>query len=300
MRNVYAVLVTIIAIVSLIGNFFLYMRYSSSRPLITVNDQVIRRKDLDDRLDFFYSNNLLRQMIYSDLVMQAARKEGVVPTDAAVNSEIDQLHRTSPEVLSQNQKLDPSLYYFKQDIRANLALDNLRVKGVQLSDQDIESYYQAHQKQFALPQQSEAILVLAPNSVDAQTAQRLLTNGVKPAVIAETRGLRVLGMNAALTGQFPLAISEQLMAIKPGEIKTLPVGRGEYLIAKVASVAPAEVPSLEQIRPQVELQAKLAKAPTQQQVLAKLRDQARIVVNTGKYAPAVPPTHDQQVASAGQ
>lgn len=299
MRKAYATIVTIVAVVSLIGNYLLYMRYSSARPLITVNNQVIRRKDLDDRLDYLYSNNILRQMIYTDLIMQAAQKQNVVPTDADVDKALDELKRTSPGVIANNEKLDPKLFYFRQELKANLALNNLRTAGIQVSDQDVENFYQEHRKQFALPQQSEAILVVAPDSVGAQTAQRMLGNGVTPEVIAETRGLRVIGVNAPISGQMPLAISQQLLALKPGQIRTIPI-KGGYLIGKVTSVSPQQIPSLDAIRPQVELALKLAKAPPQSKIMSDLVENAKIVADTGKYAPAIPTNPSEQVASAGQ
>lgn len=299
MRNAYAAIVTIVAVVSLIGNFLLYNRYSSQRPLITVNDQVIRRKDLDDRLDYMYSNGILRQMIYSDLVMQAAQKEGVVPTEADVDKAFDQIKRTSPAIISNAEKLDPTLVYFRQALKTNLALNNLRAKDVQVSDQEVEAFYQEHRPQFALPQQTEAILVVASDQVGAQTAQRLLGNNVAPAVIAETRGLRVIGVNAPVSGTMPTAVSQQLLAAKPGQICTIPVG-GAYLVGKITKVTPQQIPTLDQIRPQVEMAVRLTKAPPPAKYLEQLRENAKIVANTGKYAAAIPPNPGEQIASAGQ
>lgn len=299
MRKAYATIVTIVAVVSLIGNFLLYMKYSSQRPLITVNNQVIRRKDLDDRLDYLYADGILRQMIYADLIMQAAQKANVVPTDADVEKALDQIKRTSPGIIANSQKLDPKLYYFRQELKANLALNNLRTAGIQVTDQEVDAFYQQHRKQFAVPQQSQAILVVAPDSIGAQTAQRLLANGVAPPVIAGTRGLRVIGVNAPISGQMPLRVSEQLLSLRPGSIRTIPLKSG-FLVAKITSVSPQGIPSLDAIRPQVELALKLSKAPPQSKIMSDLIENSRIVADTGKYAGAIPPNPNEQVASAGQ
>ena len=299
MRKAYATIITIVAVVSLIGNYLLYMRYSSQRPLITVNNQVIRRKDLDDRLDYLYSNGILRQMIYADLIMQAAEKANVVPTNADVDKAFEQIKRTSPAIIANNLKLDPKLYYFRQDLKANLALNNLRIAGVGVTDQEVQDFYQQHIKQFGLPQQSEAILVVTPDSISAQTAQRLLANNVAPEVIAETRGLRVIGINTPISGQMPLSVSRQLLALKPGQIKTIPI-KGGYLVGKITTVSPQQIPSLDSIRPQVELALKLSKAPPQSKIMSNLIENAKIVANTRAYAGAIPPNPGEQMASAGQ
>jgi hypothetical protein len=298
MRSAYAAVVTVIAIVSLLGNYLLYQRYSSQRPLITVNGQVIHRKDLEDRLDYLYSKNILTQMINSDLVMQEAQKDHVMPTDADVQRAYDQVNRANPTVIVQQQKIDPDLIFFKQGLKAELALTNLRTKDVHLSDQEVQEFYQTHLKQFALPEQTNEILVVAQDQIDAQTAQRMLSNNVSPSVIAETKGLRVAGINTQASGVLPEAIGEQLMNGKPGEIRTAKFGN-QYLVAKLQNVSQQQVPSLASIRPEVEMAAKLAKAPSEQQVMAQLLEKANIVANTDKYRDAIPTASGEQTASAG-
>jgi hypothetical protein len=71
-------------------------------------------------------------------------------------------------------------------------------------------------------------------------------------------------------------------------------------VAKITSVAPQQIPSLDAIRPQVELVLKLAKAPPQSKIMSDLIENAKIVANTGKYAGAIPPNPSEQMASAGQ
>jgi len=299
MRNLYVVLVTIVAIVSLLGNYLLYHRYSSQRPLFTVNGQVIRQKDLDDRLDYMYAVPMLRQMIYTDLVLQEAQKEGVMPTEADIEREYDQINRTSPRLIVDQQKVDPTLALFKQGIRGQLALDNLRTKGVQVSDQEVEAYYQAHRAQFTLPTQASEIIVVAADEISAETAKRLLENNVKPGVIADTKGLRVIGINAQGAGLLPEAVGQQLINAKPGEIREVKYGN-QYLIAKVHDISNQGVPSLDQIRPQVEQAVKLAKAPPDQKILNDLVERAHIVADSDKFRDAIPPAPGEQVAASSQ
>jgi hypothetical protein len=280
-----------LALISVIGNMLAFYRYSSSRPLITVNGEKITKKEFDDRVDYLYARPLLSSMILEVMVNQAAQQAGCVPPQSDVDSAMSEIERTTPNVLETARKTDPELTLFKVNLKTNLELRNLRLRGVTVSSDEVQSYYQAHKKTYELPKQTQTTLVVAGNSVDADAASRLLTNGVLPSIIAEQAGLGVVGVNVNLTHSLPRYVADAVFSMKPGDVKVLPVG-SQYVVVKVTSVLADDIPPLSAIAKQVTIDASLAKAPTDSDILAKLRSSSHIVANVAKYNAAIPANPD--------
>jgi hypothetical protein len=288
--------VATIATVSIVGNVFLYNRYSSHRALIDVNDQVIRQKDLQDRLDYLYSDNILRQMIFTDLIMQEAAKEGVIPTDQDVQQAQDELERAHPTVVSDARQSDPTLTLFDEQLKAKLALRNLEIKNVTVTEPEIEQYYSQHQSDFMLPAQTSSSVVLAKTAIAADSAQQMLQNGVDLNVIAQQPNTGVVGINTTNLSNVPGNIISQVLEMNVGDVKTFQIGP-IWMIVRSNAVSPPGVPALAVIHDQVALAARQAKGPGDQAELTKLVQEAHITVESDKYLGAVP-TVGTQISEA--
>jgi len=297
MKNGLLALMTLIAAASIVGNVVLYERYSSHRTLFVVNGDAISRKDLDDRVDFLYSKELLRKMIWTKLVEQEATKKHCLPTDKDVKDAIAKIDRENPTATNAAREIDPTLTLFKRALRAELAIRNLEVQDVHLTPAQVDEFYAKHKALFALPPQSQTLAVVAQDSVACDVAKSLLAQGVTTDVIAETNGLKVVGRTIRLVGQLPGPVSQQVLSLRPGEIGVYKLGK-KFLVVKILSVAAAGVQPLDKIRAQVEMAARLAHARTQADVLADIRRRANIVVDSEKYAAAVPPIQSQSFGSA--
>ncbi len=288
MNNAVGGLIGFVCVVSLAGNFLLYQRYSTAHPLIDVNNQVIRRKDLDDRLDYLYAKSALRNMIAEDVVDQAATQAKVMPTEADVDQEIARVARANPQVITQAKTLDPSLQIFRESVKTRLALRNLQIQGITVSNSEIADYYAQHRNEFRLPPQVKADLATAQDSIAAQAAAQLMKQNDPPSVIAEQPGVKVLGVTAPPVQKLPPSIEQGMLGMKSNSVKLFPIGSQAYLVVHVTKASPAQLPPLADVRPQVEVAARLAKAPTQQQEMAKLMAASHIDAQTSRYADAIP------------
>ncbi len=288
MNNAVGGLIGFVCVVSLAGNFLLYQRYSTAHPLIDVNNQVIRRKDLDDRLDYLYAKSALRNMIAEDVVDQAATQAKVMPTEADVDQEIARVARANPQVITQAKTLDPSLQIFRESVKTRLALRNLQIQGITVSNSEIADYYAQHRNEFRLPPQVKADLATAQDSIAAQAAAQLMKQNDPPSVIAEQPGVKVLGVTAPPVQKLPPSIEQGMLGMKSNSVKLFPIGSQAYLVVHVTKASPAQLPPLADVQPQVEIAARLAKAPTQQQEMAKLMAASHIDAQTSRYADAIP------------
>lgn len=315
MKSILTGSLAVIAVASIIGNVLLVQRYSSNKPLVKVGGEVIRVKDYRDAQDYQYGKPILNKMVYASLVMQAAAKAGITPTDKDIEDRLAQIQRRNPQVLTAANSDPQKMADLKRDLRAELALENLRIKSVTLQSGDVEAFYNNNKTSFLLPVQAQTTLIVAPAmqdgyradmkkadiavtasraQSDAATAYSLLKQGIKTDVIARQPRMHVAGVNnfavsmSALSPQINQQVAKAIFGMKEGQVKTIPVidhGFTYYFTFKVNKSEGARTPPLKEIRPQVERMLKLVRAPVSaQQELANLYDEAKPQFEIDRYA----------------
>ncbi len=298
-----------VAVLSLTANALMYLRYSTSRPLVTVGSQVITKKNYQDAVNAQTQGGVLRKMVLADLVTQAAAAAHVLPSDADVDARIAEIRRADPQALS-GADADPArMADFRQDVRENLALDNLRMQGVTVSAGEVAEFYAQHKAAFSLQRQVQTVVVATQNDVDAAAAAGLLQQSVPVDVIARQPRLHVVGMDgftvnmSALPPATAARFSTLVLHMNAGQVRTFPADAATILVVKAARVSPTGTPPLSQIAPMVTKIVRLQKAPSEAAELAKLYRQAPPVFSVAKYQTyftdldgAAP--DEQQVASA--
>jgi hypothetical protein len=228
--------------------------------------------------------------------MQAAASQGVLPSQQDVDKEKDQIRRTRPSIITQAQVNDPTLALFDQALMVKMALRNLQIKNVKVSPSEVQAFYNLHKSSFVLPEQTSSTVIFAKDDVAAQTAVSMLQHADDIKVIAQTPGLAVMGLNTKSMPNIPKAIVAQVLAMKTGDIKVFSLGNVK-MVVRPNVIKPAGIQSLDQIYDTVAMDAKLAKAPSEQQEIGMLLRDAHITVESDKYAGAVPQMNTQ-VASA--
>ena len=275
---------------SLTANALLYLRWSPNRSLVKVGNQVITKSDYQGAVDYQTQGTILKKMVFTDLVTQAAAKAGVTPTDADVDTRIADIERRNPQAMSEPH-LDPAkMYQLRQDLAADLALENLRIQGITAGDAEVATFYAQHKSAFQLPTQVQTTTVATENAVDAAQAVSLLRQGISRDVIARQPRLHVVGMNGFNVDfqGLPPALSQKVTAVvfhmKPGDTQTVEVSPKYYLIFRANKRLENEVPPLAQIKNQVTRMVRLTKAPTPKAELAKLYQDAPPHFNVSRYA----------------
>lgn len=263
-------LVAVIAVVSLIGNVLQKYNARLSRPIVTVGGQPVSKFEYQNALDEQAGKQVLSKLVYSDLVRQAAAKAHVMPTDKEVDARLAQLKARSPQIVpSQNPD---ALKRFRQDLGTDIALENLRIKDVTVSDAEVAAYYNRYRATVRRAPQAQFTLIVTGHDVDAQKATRLLQQNASATTIASQPRMSVVGVNGFninLPTPLAQAFRKTLFAMKPGQIKTMPVG-ANFLTFKLKSIGLPPVPPLSQVRDEVTRQAKLQKAISPQAELAAL------------------------------
>ena len=259
-----------IAVLLLVCCLVIYFRFTPARPLVTVGNRVIQRREYQDDLDAAAGKSVLTNLVFSELIRQAAAKAGVTPTPAQIDARLAQIaqHGTpSPPGMSAAQ--------IRDRMALTLALENLRVQGVPASDAEIEDFYRKNAGRFAQPARVESILVLTQSEFEAQAATSLLAKGKTAAEVAAQPDMHVDGENGFHLNfnALPVSKSQQIrltaLSMQIGQITTLPLGNF-FLTIKCLHKDAANQPSLSQIREEVALMVKLSKAPSASAELARL------------------------------
>ncbi len=270
-----------LAVVSLLANVVLFVRWSPSRALLTVGKHTVSKRDYEANLDAAAGKAVLNRMVVAELISQAAARAGVTPTASQIDARIALLRREG--ALPPQPEAD-----LRDSIGQNLALENLRMQGISVSDADIAAEYAKHPEKFRLPAQMSATLVVAAGPDTAAQATHLLQTGVAPSVIAAVPGLQVDGINgfALPAGALSPGLRQTILGLRDGEVKVFPSrGSGASLVARANSHTPGALPPLPQVRDLVAREIKLQKAPTAPAELLTLYAANKPVFDMTNYQP---------------
>ena len=170
-KNLLIVLFAIGTLAGAAASSFLYLRYSSSRPIMRVGGDVITRKEFQERVEYAAGKPVLNKIVYHKIILQSAKKAGVLANDKDVDARIADIDRRTPGVLEAARRDPIKMAEMRGDMLSDISFENLRIKSVNLSDAEIKTFYDQNKNLFGVPDQAQTTLVVAQNSVDAETAK---------------------------------------------------------------------------------------------------------------------------------
>ncbi|MBC8101115.1 MAG: peptidyl-prolyl cis-trans isomerase [Cytophagales bacterium] len=290
MKKFFIVLLLLVTAASLAGNLFLYQRYSTSRPVMQIGTDGISVKEYRDSLEYQFGKPVLTKIAITKIVMNAAKKAGVTPGEKDVDSRLSDIERRMPERLEMARKDPVKMADLRRDLKADIALENLSMKEVKLSETEIRDFYRRNPARFRVPTQAQTTMIVAQNSVDAATAEALMKEkGMTPANIASSQPrLRVVGLNfspnwGALPAEARARLSSAVMATSVGGIKKVAI-QNLFFVVRVDKRASEGVVPFEKARSQAERFARLAKAPRREVVVTRLYKEANVQFEMPRYA----------------
>ena len=171
-RNItFGVLASLLALTSLLSTFGCNNKQVGNDVMATVNGRNITRTEVQKFYDVQVAGSpqqpsaeqadTLRLKVISDLIdneilMQRAEKLGLLATDEEVNAKLTEIKApfTQEQFDQRLKERQITLDDFKKDLRRSLTIDKVLNKEVtskiNISDQDISNYYNAHKSEFNL------------------------------------------------------------------------------------------------------------------------------------------------------
>ncbi len=274
-----------LAAVSVVANIVLFVRWSPSRALLTVGKHTVSKRDYETNLDAAAGKAVLSRMVVAELIRQAAAQAGVTPTAADIDARMALLRRQG--ALPPQPAAD-----LREAVGQNLALENLRMQGIPVSDAEVAAEYAKHSDRFRLPAQMSATLVVAASADKTAQAMHLLGTGVTPSAIAAVPGLQVDGINgfALPAGALSPGLRQAILGLHDGEVKTYSAGGsgpkpGAALVVRANSHVAGVLPPLIQVHDLVAREIRLQKAPTAPAELLTLYAANKPVFDMTNYQP---------------
>lgn len=290
MNKVFTVLLVLVAVTSITANVLLMQRYSSQRPLMHVGGDTIRIKEYRDRMDYEHGKSVLNKMAYTLLIRGAAKKAGVLPTEADITARIENIKRRTPDLVEEAFGDPEKMKQFRNDLSTNVSLENLAVKDVVVSEAEVRAFYARNRRLFELPDQTRTSLVIARSQTDANTAASLLKEkSMSLMVIARQPRLSVVGHRGFQPDwkSVPPALQNELAARVARTplhgVVTVPIG-DVFFVARVEGRGAAGVQPFEQVKATAERLAKVEKSPSRQTVLARLYKEGNVSFEMSQYA----------------
>ncbi len=297
-------LLVLLLIGSLIVNGITVMKLKNKRPIFSVNGQGVTKKDLDDFLENKEGPAVKAEMVRRMIVDQEAKKQNVSPTEADVNDTFETQKEDNWQFAFNVNRSPWTSDETKKDIKMRIEATNLTLNGIKVEDSEIQEAYTKQAPLFDTPDKAIGSLAVIsePGLKDpAQdlerikaTTQQVITNlgktpPVSPAAIMSQFQNQVffIGNDYKYTfkryfqfkGNYPnKQLVDLIYAMKPGEVKQLPLTKdiyqvgGRALVFKLLEVVPGKKANLSDPKTKENIRKAVAskRAKPFEEVLAKI------------------------------
>lgn len=262
------------------------VKLRNTRPIVIVNGEKISRGQFMAELEMREGAGVLRHMLQEKLVMQAARKKGLLPTSAQIQAEINNLRDVDPDYQRQLRLSGKTQEDLENDIQQRLATANLIAADVKLSDAELKQVWAAHQQELNRPEARKVEMVLARSSDIAEKARASIVAGADAEFVGQSPGTALPGGQSQIMiyrGQLPPALEKQVFALKTGEVSpVMALGKG-YAVIKVLALVPAQHKSFDEAKDRLALALKVRKGKSEPELIQSLQKEAKIDFTSDRY-----------------
>lgn len=261
-----------------------------ARIVATVGSKSITLGDVEEQLLQKYGNQQLNQMIDQEVIRAEAETQGIQVSESEVQQELKRMQQGYDsesqfyELMREQLGFTPEA--LKMDVYNKLLGDKITIKGIVITDQEVEAYMRAHQEEFRPRIQLKLQHIVSANRDQAQRALDDLAKGESFAQVARERSLDDATRNSGgdlgwLEDDDPFIHPEVMKAaisLKPGEVSKPVEADGRYVIVRVAERKEESKGSPEVLREQVRKELALREAPPLKETLANLRKKWNVTI----------------------
>jgi foldase protein PrsA len=126
----------------------------------------------------------LHDMVNRKLLMQMATKEGLMPTAADVDRELDFQRKRRPDFVSFLTDRGMTLQQIREDLKFDLARERLLTKGINVTKEDVDTYVKENPKEFMEPAQAQVLYIVVSDPTKKDQVDKDLSNGQSFQVVA--------------------------------------------------------------------------------------------------------------------
>ncbi|MCB5238213.1 peptidylprolyl isomerase [Niallia circulans] len=250
-KKVLIPILAVVLIALIIGAVYLTQR---SETVATVDKEKITQEQLNEELNKQYGASVLNMMISNKVVDLEADKAKVKVTDKEIQAELDKMveqyggQETFNMLLAQNGVTED---LFKEQIEQNLKVTKILEPSIEITDDEIKTYFEDNKASFDTPEQVEASHILVEDEDTAKEVKKKLDEGGDFAELAkeystDTQTAENGGeLGYFSTGQMVEAFDKAAFAMKVDEISDPVKTDYGYHIIKVTGKKEAKEATLE-------------------------------------------------------
>lgn len=249
----------IIAAIAAAG-FFFATAGSSAETIAEVGGTKITKDDLYDSLVKMYGADATESLIADKIVEKEAAKEKVQVTDKEIQEELDATIESYGGEEAYKSALESSGMTeadMKEEIKVYLETVKLLESRIEITDEEIETYFNENKDTFATPEQVEASHILVDDEATAKEVAAKLADGEDFAALAKEYSTDTTSaenggeLGYFGTGEMTEEFEKAAFAMEIGEISEPVKTDYGYHIIKVTGKKEAKAANLEDSKEEI-------------------------------------------------
>lgn len=179
-----------------------YHSYLERKPLVTVNVEGAGAQNLPVVGSIGFQ--AMRDLVNRRLLLQVAKDEGVSPTSADIEKEIEFQKKVNPDFVRDLTNRGMSIDEIKNDLAIDIAQRNVLTKGITITDKDVDDYIKGNPQSFVEPARVSLLWVV----VDSEQLKARVDNDLRAGQNFRTVAARYsVARDARRTnGRYPLSV----------------------------------------------------------------------------------------------
>jgi foldase protein PrsA len=164
----------------------------NEEAVATVGEKTILRQEWLNELETRYGKDVLKEMVDQKVIEEMAAKYKVKITKQDVEREFRMMETTYNSFSGQNIKNEKKL---KEKIKSSLLLEELLTKDVEVSNDELDNYYEKNNDLFNVPAAFHLSHIVVSTQEDADQAVQELDEGSNFATLAMERSIEEFSAN---------------------------------------------------------------------------------------------------------
>lgn len=253
-----------------------------------VNGHKISEDEFITEMEKAVGKDVLRDLIDRQLLEDAAKKRGLVPTQQEIDEEVANIQSKVGSEAAFNRELkqrNMTLEDYRNLLKMRMIVERLCTTDVNITDADAKKFFEEHKAQYSTPELVNYSLMVLKTKKEAEDVIAQLKKGADFAALTRQKSEDTPFKDAGgsvgwrpLEQVQPPVLAEALASMQKGEIsKPLRVGNS-YVVVRLDDRQAAKNPTFQEIKAQVIRDAKAAKGKNPQELIVELRSQSNVAV----------------------
>ncbi|MDD9892992.1 MAG: peptidylprolyl isomerase [Gammaproteobacteria bacterium] len=187
--------------------------------------------------------------------------------------------------IAKEDEVQKQLAEIRKNVLVRTLVDRITEQASQVSDAELQAYYNANKNQFALPPQIRASHILVETQAEAEAIVKALNNGADFATLAKDKSIGPSGTSGGDLGMFGQGqmvpeFEQAAFALKVGEISQPVETQFGFHVIKVTDHSGSKTQSFAEAKEEVRSKLVTEKLD---QALIDLESKAKVVINDPSY-----------------